>query len=68
MSNRRAQEKRSLVSGSAAEGSGNAAAGIARSTTQSGVSFSAPNISGSQVMTKKAAKMANEQKMNMNTE
>ncbi len=68
MSSRRAQEKKSLVGGSAAEGSGNAAAGIARSTTWSGVSFSTPNVSGSRVMAKKAVRMENERKTNASTE
>ncbi len=61
------QEKKSLVGRSAAEGSGNATAGIVRSTTRSGVSFSTPNVSGSRVMAKKAVRMANEWKMNAST-
>ncbi len=59
MSGRQMQENKSLVGGSAAEGSGNAAAGIARSTTRSGVSFSTPNVSGSRVMVRKAVRMVN---------
>ncbi len=57
MSNRRMQVKKSSVNGSAAgKGLGNATEELARSTTQSGVSFSqVPNISSSGVMTKKGS-------------
>ncbi len=68
MSGRRAQEKKSLVEGSAVEGTGNAAAGRARSTTRSGVSFGVPNVSGSRAMAKKTAKTTDEWKANANTE
>ncbi len=61
--------KQSLVDGSTAEkGLGNAAK-LARSTTQSGVSFSqAMNVSGSGVMTRGAMRRMNEQGMNVNAE
>ncbi len=69
MSTHRAQAKRSSVKGSAAEkGSGNATE-IARSTTQSSVSFSQTlNVSSSKVMTKKAVKLMDEQETNADTE
>ncbi len=69
MSGHQEKTRKSLVDGSAAEkGLGNAAE-LARSTTQSGVSFSqAPNVSSSKVMPKKAAKLMNEQEMNADAE
>ncbi len=68
MSDHQAQGKKSLVDRSTVEGMGNAAAGIARSTTRSGVSFGVPNVSGSRATAKKTAKMMDEQKANASTE
>ncbi len=69
MSGHQAKMKKSSVEGSTAEkGLGNAAV-VARSTTQSAVSFSqAMNISGSGVMTREATRCRNEQGVNANAE
>ncbi len=68
MSNRWTQVKKSLVNGSAAEkGLGNAAK-LARSTTQSSVTFSQMmNASGSR-MTMRGVKHMNEQEVNVQAE
>ncbi len=69
MSGHQAKMKKSLLEGSTAEkGLGNATR-IARSTTQSGVSFSqATNVSGKGVMTRGATKHMNEQGTDTNAE
>ncbi len=67
MSNGQTQQNRSLVGGSATEGLENAAVGPARSITCSGLSYAAPNVSGSRQLSRKTAKTTSEWRTSAST-
>ncbi len=64
MSDSRTQANGSLVGGNAMEGTGNATADTVRGLTRSGLSFAAPNVSGSRQLARKTTKTMGEWKAN----